>query len=86
MEKAVPLALNVFKMGLKTKGLKMVFGTDAVESLGLGDRTGSIAPGLDADLIAVDGWRTGNPACPDPACLGQARSPVPQTIMMAIFR
>ena len=30
MEKAVPKALNVFKMGLKTKGLKIVFGTDAV--------------------------------------------------------
>ena len=89
MEKAVPKALNVFKMGLKTKGLKMVFGTDAVagshgrnfqelvyrvqkgrqdpmaaiisatslaaESLRLGDRIGSIAPGYEADLIAVDG-------------------------------
>ncbi|HEY3053211.1 MAG TPA: amidohydrolase family protein, partial [Thermoanaerobaculia bacterium] len=30
MEKAVPKVLNVFKMGLKTKGLKIVFGTDAV--------------------------------------------------------
>lgn len=30
MEKAVPKALDVFKKGLKTKGLKMVFGTDAV--------------------------------------------------------
>lgn len=30
MEKAVPKALNVFQMGLKTPGLKMVFGTDAV--------------------------------------------------------
>lgn len=89
MEKAVPKALNVFKMGLKTKGLKMVFGTDAVagshgrnfqeliyrvqkggqdpmaaiisatslaaESLRLGDRIGSIAPGYEADLITVDG-------------------------------
>src|SRR4029077_19361065 len=89
MEKAVPKALNVFQMGLKTKGLKMVFGTDAVagshgrnfqeleyrvrkggqdpmqaiisatslaaESLGLGDKIGSIAPGYEADLIAVDG-------------------------------
>ena len=89
MEKAVPKALNVFQMGLKTKGLKMIFGTDAVagshgrnfqelvyrvqkggqppmeaitsatslaaESLGLGDRVGAIAPGYDADLIAVDG-------------------------------
>src|SRR5207245_11670986 len=29
MEKAVPKALKVFQMGLKTKGLKIVFGTDA---------------------------------------------------------
>jgi imidazolonepropionase-like amidohydrolase len=89
MKNAVPKALNVFRMGLRTKGLKMVFGTDAVagshgrnfeeleyrvreggqapmdaiisatslaaESLGLGDRLGSIAPGYMADLIAVDG-------------------------------
>jgi imidazolonepropionase-like amidohydrolase len=89
MKGAVPKALNVFKLGLKTKGLKMVFGTDAVagshgrnfqeleyrvreggqepmaaitsatslaaESLGLGDHVGTIAPGFDADLIAVDG-------------------------------
>lgn len=89
MKAAVPKALNVFKLGLKTKGLKMVFGTDALagshgrnfqeleyrvreggqdpmaailsatslaaESLGLGDTIGSIAPGYQADLIAVDG-------------------------------
>lgn len=89
MKLAVPKALNVFRMGLKTKGLKMVFGTDAVagshgrnfqeleyrvreggqepmdaitsatslaaESLGLGDRVGTIAAGYEADLIAVDG-------------------------------
>jgi imidazolonepropionase-like amidohydrolase len=89
MQKAVPKALNVFQMGLKTKGLKMVFGTDAVagshgrnfqelvyrvqkggqdpmqaivsatslaaESLGLGASIGSIAPGYEADLIALDG-------------------------------
>lgn len=88
MRNAVPKALNVFKMGLKTKNLKMVFGTDAVagshgrnfqeleyrvrtggqdpmaaivsatslaaESLGLGGTTGAIAPGYEADMIAVD--------------------------------
>ena len=89
MEAAVPKALNVFKLALKTKGLKVVFGTDAVagshgrnfqelvyrvqkggqdpmaaiisatslaaESLRLGDTIGSIAPGYEADLIALDG-------------------------------
>ncbi len=30
MKAAVPKALNVFQLGLKTKGLKIVFGTDAV--------------------------------------------------------
>jgi imidazolonepropionase-like amidohydrolase len=89
MEKAVPRVLDVFKKGLATKGLKIVFGTDAVagahgrnfqelmyrvrtggqdpmaaitsatslaaESLGLGDRIGTLASGYDADLIAVEG-------------------------------
>jgi imidazolonepropionase-like amidohydrolase len=89
MEKAVPRVLDVFKKGLATKGLKIVFGTDAVagahgrnfqelmyrvrtggqdpmaaitsatslaaESLGLGDRIGSLASRYDADLIAVEG-------------------------------
>ena len=89
MKNALPKALNVFRMGLKTKNLKMVFGTDAVagshgrnfqeleyrvreggqepmaaitsatslaaESLRIGDHTGTIAPGFDADIIAVDG-------------------------------
>src|ERR1043165_4870115 len=89
MREALPKSLNVFQMGLKTKGLKMVFGTDAVagahgrnfqelvyrvqkggqpamdaitsatslaaESLGLGDRVGTIAPGYEADPIALDG-------------------------------
>ncbi len=89
MKAAVPKALNIFQLGLKTKGLKIVFGTDAVagshgrnfqeleyrvrtggqdpmaaipsatslaaESLGLGETTGSLAPGYRADLIAVDG-------------------------------
>jgi imidazolonepropionase-like amidohydrolase len=89
MRRAVPLALDVFKAALKTPGLKIVFGTDAVagahgrnfeeliyrvekggqdpmdaivsatsraaESLGLQDKTGAVAPGLEADLIAVEG-------------------------------
>ncbi|HEV2720883.1 MAG TPA: amidohydrolase family protein, partial [Thermoanaerobaculia bacterium] len=89
MEKAVPRVLDVFKKALRTPGLKIVFGTDAVagahgrnfqeleyrvraggqdpmsaitsatslaaESLGLGGRTGSILPGYNADVIAVDG-------------------------------
>lgn len=89
MEKAVPLALAVFRQALATPGLKVVFGTDALagshgrnfeeliyrvekggqtpmaaivsatslaaESLGLGDRIGTLAPGFEADLIAVEG-------------------------------
>jgi imidazolonepropionase-like amidohydrolase len=89
MARAVPVALDVFRQGLRRPELKIVFGTDAVagahgrnfeeivyrvqrggqdpmdaivsatsraaESLGLGDRIGSIAPGMEADLIAVEG-------------------------------
>jgi imidazolonepropionase-like amidohydrolase len=89
MRRAVPLALAVFKQALKTPGLKIVFGTDAVagshgrnfeeliyrvekggqdpmaaivsatslaaESLGIADKVGSVARGLEADLIAVEG-------------------------------
>lgn len=89
MRQAVPKALAVFKQALRTPGLKIVFGTDAVagshgrnfeeliyrvekggqdpmaaivsatslaaESLGLADKLGAVAPGLEADLIAVDG-------------------------------
>ncbi len=89
MEKAIPTATEMFKRALKTPGLKVVFGTDAVagahgrnaeelvcrvqaggqtpleaitsatslgaEALGLGDQIGSIAPGMQADLIAVQG-------------------------------
>jgi imidazolonepropionase-like amidohydrolase len=89
MEKSIPLSLAIFKQALKTPGLKIIFGTDAVagahgrnieelvyrvekggqdnmaaltsitslsaESLGLGNKIGTIAPGMEADLIAVDG-------------------------------
>jgi imidazolonepropionase-like amidohydrolase len=89
MEKALPMAANVVRLASHTKGLKMVFGTDAVagahgrnaeeltcrvtsggqdamaaivsatslnaESLGLGKEIGTIAPGFQADIIAVDG-------------------------------
>jgi imidazolonepropionase-like amidohydrolase len=87
--KLIPASLEMFKRALATKGLKIVFGTDAVagahgrnveeliyrveqggqspqaaivsgtslsaESLSMGDKIGSLAPGMDADIIAVDG-------------------------------
>ncbi len=88
MEKAIPIATEMFKRAIKTPGLKVIFGTDAVAgahgrnaeelvcrvqagqspvdaitsatSLGAaalraGDQFGSIAPGLQADLVAVPG-------------------------------
>ena len=89
MERALQTTVEVFKKGLETDGLKMVFGTDAVagahgrnfeeliarverggqdpmdaiisatslaaESLGLQAEIGAIAPGMQADLIAVEG-------------------------------
>jgi imidazolonepropionase-like amidohydrolase len=89
MEKAIPLATEMFTRAIHTPGLKVIFGTDAVagahgrnaeelvcrvqagkqspldaitsatslgaEALKLGDQIGSIAPGLQADLIAVQG-------------------------------
>ncbi len=89
MHDAVPTALKMFKQALQIKGLKIVFGTDAVagahgrnfeeliyrvqeggqnpmdaivsatsraaESLRLEKEIGSIAAGMTADLIAVDG-------------------------------
>jgi imidazolonepropionase-like amidohydrolase len=92
MEKAIPIATEMFKHAIKTPGLKVIFGTDAVAgahgrnaeelvcrvqaggqspvdavtsatSLGaaalrMGDKFGSIAPGLQADLIAVQGDAT----------------------------
>jgi imidazolonepropionase-like amidohydrolase len=88
MEKALALKSAMFGAALKTPGLKMVMGTDAVagahgrnvnetlerikegqpameaivdmtsaaaESMGLEKLFGAIAPGLEADLVAVDG-------------------------------
>jgi imidazolonepropionase-like amidohydrolase len=88
MEKALGLKSAMFGTALKTPGLKMVMGTDAVAgahgrnmnetlerikegqrpmdaivamtsaaaaSMGLEKVTGAIAPGLEADLVAVDG-------------------------------
>jgi imidazolonepropionase-like amidohydrolase len=89
MEKAIPIAANVIRMASHTKGLKIVYGTDAVagahgnnaedlvcrvrdggqdamqaivsatslnaEAMGLHNEIGQVAPGFQADLIAVDG-------------------------------
>jgi imidazolonepropionase-like amidohydrolase len=88
LKAAIPTAMAMFRRAMATKGLKIVFGTDAVAlahgrnaeellcrvgagqkpmdaivsatsagaaALGLGDRLGSIAPGFDADIIAVAG-------------------------------
>ena len=89
MEKNLPVGLAMFKRALATKGLKIVYGTDAVagahgrnieglvyrvreggqdpgaaivsatslaaESMNLGDKIGAIAPGMEADIIAVEG-------------------------------
>ena len=89
MEKALPMAAEMYRRAIHTPGLKVIFGTDAVagahgrnaeelvcrvkdggqspldaitsatsltaESMHLGDQIGSIAPGLQADIIAVPG-------------------------------
>ena len=88
LKAALPTGPLLFARAIKTPGLKVVFGTDAValahgrnaeellcrvkagqsamnaiisatslnaSALGLGDRIGSIAPGYDADLVAVAG-------------------------------
>jgi imidazolonepropionase-like amidohydrolase len=89
MKQALPLDADLYHRALKTPGLKIVFGTDAVagahgrnaeelidrvrdggqdpmaalvsanslaaESMNLQNEIGSIAPGLEADIIALDG-------------------------------
>jgi imidazolonepropionase-like amidohydrolase len=89
MKQALPLDADLFRRSLKTPGLKIVFGTDAVagahgrnaeelidrvhdggqdpmaalvsanslaaDSLGMAGELGSIAPGLQADIIALNG-------------------------------
>jgi imidazolonepropionase-like amidohydrolase len=88
MQEVLPVMQQLFKTALSTKGLKIVFGTDAVagahgrnaeefidrvhagqdpmdalvaansraaQSLGMDNEIGSIAPGMQADIIALDG-------------------------------
>ena len=89
MEKVLPADHEIVQHAVKTPGLKVVFGTDAVagahgrnaeefidrvrdcgvtpmaamvsanslgaEAMGLGDQIGSLAPGMEADIIALDG-------------------------------
>lgn len=89
MERALSLDHDIFRRAVKTPGLKVVFGTDALagshgrnaeefidrvhdagvdpmsamvsanslaaEAMRMGDRIGSIAPGYEADIIALDG-------------------------------
>jgi imidazolonepropionase-like amidohydrolase len=88
MQKVLPVMQQLFKSALATKGLEIVFGTDAVagahgrnaeefidrvgagqdpmdamvsansraaESLRMENEIGSIAPGMQADIIALDG-------------------------------
>jgi imidazolonepropionase-like amidohydrolase len=95
MEKALGLKSAMFGSALKTPGLKMVMGTDAVAgahgrnmnetlerikegqrpmdaivamtsaaaaSMGLDKQIGAIAPGLEADLVAVDGDPLADPS------------------------
>src|SRR5882762_8315090 len=89
MERILPMNHELVQHAVKTPGLKIVFGTDAVagahgrnaeefidrvrdggqdamqamvsanvigaEALGMGEQTGRLAPGLQADVVALDG-------------------------------
>jgi imidazolonepropionase-like amidohydrolase len=89
MEQIIPMDHEIVQHAVRTPGLKIVFGTDAVagahgrnaeefiarvkdcgvspmaamisanslgaEAMGMGNQIGSIAPGLQADIIALDG-------------------------------
>lgn len=89
MEKILPMEHELIQHAMRTPGLKVVFGTDAVagahgrnaeefidrvrdcgvdpmaamvsanslgaQAMGLGDQIGSLAPGMQADIIALDG-------------------------------
>ena len=88
MEKILPVNCDLVRQATKIKGLKVVFGTDAVagadgrnaeefidrvhcgvepmaamvsaqslgaEAMGLGDEIGALAPGMQADIIALEG-------------------------------
>jgi imidazolonepropionase-like amidohydrolase len=89
MEKLIPVNRDVMQRAMKTPGLKIVFGSDALagshgrnaeefvervrdvgmdpmaalvsanstgaEAMGMGNQIGSIEPGLQADIIALDG-------------------------------
>jgi imidazolonepropionase-like amidohydrolase len=89
LEKILPVEHELIRHAMRTPGLKVVFGTDAVagahgrnaeefidrvrdcgvdpmtamvsanslgaEALGMADQIGSIAPGLEADIIALNG-------------------------------
>lgn len=89
MEMIIPMDHEIVQHGVRTPGLKIVFGTDAVagahgrnaeefvdrvrdcgvepmaamisanslaaEAMGMGNEIGSISPGLQADIIALDG-------------------------------
>jgi imidazolonepropionase-like amidohydrolase len=89
MEDGITLKLDMFKRAIKTKGLKILMGTDAgagahgqnaretvyrvqaggwsamdaimsttsvnAEAMGMKSQIGTLAPGFEADIIAIDG-------------------------------